>query len=65
MAMLRSSFIRLALNEISFRRLRISRARARRAGALDGLICTSIVSCDAHSRISGVSVGLPEKPPSQ
>ena len=59
-AIMRSSFSSGALNATSFRRLWISRAVFGVPGRSIGLICTRIVSCDAHSRTSGVMVGLPE-----
>jgi hypothetical protein len=57
---MRNSFRRTALKDASFSRLRISEAA--RAGSLRsiGLIVTRIVSCDLHSRMRGVIVGLPE-----
>ena len=64
-AIIRSSFSSTALNETSFIRLAISRAVRGGSGRSTGLICTRKVSCDSHSRTSGVSVGLPLKPPSQ
>jgi len=49
-----------ALNETSFSRFRMSRAVRGVPERSIGLICTRMVSCEVHSRISGVMVGLPE-----
>ena len=64
-AIIRSSFISVALKDTSFRRLRISAAVRGVLRRTTGLIWTSIVSCALLSRTSGVMVGLPAKPPSQ
>ena len=62
---MRNSLISGELNEISFRRFWISIAVRGVPGRSIGLIETRIVSSESHSRISGVIVGLPVKPPSQ
>jgi len=46
-------------------RLAMARAVCGGRGRSTGLIWTRKVSVDRHSRISGVSVGLPLNPPSQ
>ena len=51
---MRSSFRTTALNDTSFRRFRISLALRGTPGRSIGLIGTRIVSCDLHSRTSGV-----------
>ena len=64
-AIIRSSLSSTALNETSFIRLAMSRAVRGVSVRATGLIWTSTVSRASLSRISGVSVGLPLKPPSQ
>jgi hypothetical protein len=59
-AIMRSSFRVTALKEISFNRLRMSRAVRGVPGRSIGLMATRIVSLEVHSRTSGVMVGLPE-----
>ena len=59
-AIMRNSFSSTALNDTSFRRLRMSRAELGVPGLSTGLIGIRIVSCDRHSRTSGVMVGFPE-----
>src|SRR4029077_15754481 len=58
-AIIRSSFRSAELNETSFNRSRMSRAERGVPGRSTGLTATRSVSCDLHSRTSGVIVGLP------
>ena len=64
-AIMRSSFIKVALNDTSFNRFKISLAVRGVPGRSRGLICTRIECSASLSRTSGVIVGLPAKPPSQ
>ena len=56
---MRSSLSSGELKATSFSRFMMSRAVFGTSSRTIGLICTRIVSCDLHSRTSGVIVGLP------
>ncbi len=59
-AIILSSFRRTALKETLVDPIEDLAGGARRSPAVStGLICTRMVSCDTHSRTSGVIVGLP------